>query len=106
MNHSTFNKIVRARQSQTKETLIIKAKEYARNNDRLHNFKRAADIKQETQAQALWGMFAKHLVSIIDMVEATVDGVYPDEELINEKIGDAINYLHLLEAVFIEENNK
>jgi hypothetical protein len=75
-----------------------KAKEYA-TEDRLHNFKRAAEILHTTPQQALAGMFVKHLVSVLDLIEGLV---LPTTQLINEKIGDAINYLILLEAILKE----
>lgn len=49
---------------------------------------------------ALYGIMAKHLVSVIDLIEGTIE---PTEYFINEKLGDLINYLVLLEAVFKEE---
>ena len=56
-------------------------------------------MNNETVAEALWGMNSKHIVSVIDMVE----GKLPiNERNINEKIGDSINYLILLEAIFRE----
>lgn len=81
--------------------LAKKAHEYAQDNDRLHNFKVAARIKDESPEKALWGMSTKHLVAIIDMVEGRLK---PTEFMINEKIGDMINYLILLEALLKEKN--
>jgi len=104
MNAREFKKIVKDRQKHTQETLLTKATEYAKDNDRLHNFKRAGLMNDQTPAQALWGMASKHLVSIMDMVENTEQGIYPSEDQVEEKIGDMINYLHLLEAVFVEQS--
>jgi hypothetical protein len=99
MNSSQFESILSYRLGQIRETLGSKAKEYAI-GDRLYNFKRAAEISRTTPAKALAGMFMKHMVSVMDLIEGSVPTTVP---LINEKLGDAINYLILLEAIFKEE---
>lgn len=102
MNQKEFNEILQARIESIQNVLGIKAREYAQKGDRLHNFKLAAQIDNETPEQALWGMLKKHLVCIIDMKDGRLEAT---EELINEKIGDAINYLILLEALMKERIN-
>jgi len=80
--------------------LIHKAEEYATDGDRYHNFNVAGKILGATPERALIGMWMKHLVSVLDLVE-WID-FRPEklnEEIINEKIGDAINYLILLEGM-------
>ncbi len=47
------------------------------------------------------GMVSKHIISIRDMVDDTEVGIMPTDTQSNEKIGDMINYLHLLEGIFI-----
>ena len=104
MNTEQFNDVVNTRISKIQSILISKSKEYSSDTDRLHNFKVAAKLASgpETPEQALWGMLRKHLVSVIDIVEGTGRGVIPTDALRDEKIGDAINYLILLEALLIE----
>lgn len=101
MNFVEFESLVNTRTDAIKKTLGKKAVEYAF-GDRLYNFKRAAEIARTTPAQALFGMFSKHLVSVIDMVEGTRPAT---DAVIDEKIGDAINYLILLEAVLKEKKS-
>jgi hypothetical protein len=98
MNTEQFNAILESRLSSIKQVLGNKAKEYAI-GDRLYNFKRAAEIQRTTPQQALVGMFMKHLVSVLDLVEGSIS---PTEYMVNEKVGDAINYLILLEAILKE----
>ena len=104
MNQKQFDKIVLARVEGIKNVLVEKAKEYSSKEDRLHNFKVAARLESSNQTpeQALWGMAKKHLVSIIDIISKTPSGEFPSDELRDEKIGDSINYLILLEALLIE----
>ena len=98
MNTEQFDTILESRLSSIKQVLGNKAKEYAI-GDRLYNFKRAAEISRTTPQRALAGMFMKHLVSVLDLVEGSIS---PTEYMVNEKIGDAINYLILLEAILKE----
>ena len=103
MKTDQFEKLLKARLVKMEQTLGAKAREYATDSDRLHNFKVAAGISETSVEKALWGMALKHLVSVIDMIEGRT-AVTP--ELVDEKIGDLINYLVLLEAVFMEEQEE
>ena len=99
MKTDQFEKLLESRLVKMKQTLGAKAREYATDSDRLHNFRVAAGVAETSVEKALWGMALKHLVSVIDMIEGRTK-VTP--ELVDEKIGDLINYLVLLEAVFTE----
>lgn len=98
MDSQKFNEILEKRLTAIRATLASKGKEYAI-GDRLYNFKRAAEILRTTPQKALAGMLMKHLVSVMDLIEGSLE---PSEYMVNEKIGDAINYLILLEAIFKE----
>ena len=105
MNNDEFDKIVEQRKNKISEVLQKKSEEYSSDIDRLYNFKAAAnlDYPPETPEIALKGMLKKHLVSVIDIVNFTETN--PDKitfQLIDEKIGDTINYLILLEALLFE----
>jgi len=99
VNEKRFNEVVEARCEKIKATLEQKAEEYASERDRLHNFKQASVLLHSTPLKAATGFWMKHIVSITDMVEA------PDRWSVSqweEKIGDAINYLVLMEAIIKE----
>ena len=66
-------------------------------------FKAAAALQQCTQARALAGMLAKHIVSLYDMCFA--DRVSYDMGTWEEKITDSLNYLFLLKAIVKEEHD-
>ena len=106
MTAQTFNEILEARLDKIRAVLVTKAAEYATNADRLHNFKAGAALSRTTPAGALLGYMTKHFVSVIDMVRNEESGTPPTPEKVDEKIGDAINYLILLEAVFLEQRRK
>lgn len=93
---SQFEKVLKERLRKIEEILGKKAKEYAKNDDRYHNFNIAARIGNTTPEKALLGMMMKHIVSVMDLIEDTNSATF---ELIDEKIGDQINYLILLEGM-------
>lgn len=79
-----------------------KSGEYSRNDDKLHNFKRAAGVLGTTPEKALLGMMTKHTVSILDIVDDLEKDKLPSAELLAEKIGDELKYLILLKALIME----
>lgn len=102
MNEKDFNIILERRLRLIREVLAAKADEYAK-DDRLHNFKRAAEIDQsKTPAQVCAGFMLKHIVSVLDLVDDDAAGKLVRVKMRDEKIGDAINYLILLEALLSE----
>ena len=101
MNTEYFNKIIHEQIERCEATLCKKADEYA-TDDRLHNFKVAAEIQNCLPTTALGGMMAKHTVSVYDMIRGLEEGKSYPIELWNEKIGDSINYLLLLAAAVRE----
>lgn len=104
MTESEFDKIVEARLQKIKSTLVIKGKEYRRNNDPLHNFNVASRLGNTTREKALWGFALKHYVSFMDILDDVESGKVASDELVDEKIGDLINYLILCEASLKERN--
>jgi hypothetical protein len=100
MNIKDFESLLESRITKTKDILSSKSKEYSSGGDKLYNFRRAAEILRCSPQKALLGMLMKHLVSVIDLIEGNTPLSY---YLINEKIGDSINYLILLEAILTEE---
>lgn len=96
MKRTEFNEIVETRILKIESMLEAKAGEYATDGTAFYNFERAAEINRKRPRQALWDMATKHLVSVMDMVES--DNDY-EPEYIDEKIGDMINYLILLEGL-------
>jgi hypothetical protein len=98
MTEQEFDALVEKRLDLTREVLIIKAKEYRRNSDPLHNFNMASKLNNTTREKALWGFATKHLVSFLDMLDDIEKNKLPQREYVEEKIGDLINYLILCEA--------
>jgi hypothetical protein len=99
MNSEDFEDIFEQQVTRCREVLTAKAKEYAQDYDRLHNFKVAGQFIQGTPEQALWGFLVKHLVSLSDMIPTSSSNEGYSTDLWDEKIGDSINYLILLRAL-------
>ena len=96
---SEFDKVIRARLEKTQQLLLIKGKEYVRNNDRFHNFHRTAEMNRTTPTKALHGMLSKHITSYLDMLDDISNGIMPSEAIVDEKLGDILVYFHLQEAL-------
>ena len=106
MNAKDFDNIVGARLNWCEKTLCAKGDEYARDGDRLWNFKAAGRKRNQHPAQALAGMEVKHDVSVDDIIDGLARGIVPPKGLVAEKIGDSINYLLLLEGLIEEERQR
>lgn len=103
MYHREFEILLEERINKIRTVLANKNKEYASGNDKLHNFKRAGLMLRCTSEKALIGMWTKHIISILDIVDKWEnENESPNIAQLEEKIGDAINYLILLEASFKE----
>lgn len=99
MNSETFARSIEHQLQICTDVLVDKAREYATDDDRLHNFNVAAALQDETPVEALLGMMAKHTVSVFDMGRNAM--AYP-MDIWDEKITDHINYLLLLRAAIQE----
>lgn len=98
-----FQDVVYVRVEKIQTILGQKAEEYATDSDRYHNFNVAARMNDTTPEKALKGMMLKHEVSVNDLIEwADTSPKKLTLELIEEKIGDNINYLILLEGMLKE----
>jgi len=95
---ASFETILSERLAKISDTLSAKQKEYAQDDNRLHNFDVAARIGDTTPEKALKGMLLKHLVSVFDMID---DPEAVTVAMIDEKIGDTVNYLVLLEYMLL-----
>jgi hypothetical protein len=84
--------------------LCSKNKEYARNNDKLHNFKKSALFRGISDTEALAGMMLKHTTSIYDFIDDINIGIEHPIEVWDEKLIDQINYLLLLRGLLIDKS--
>lgn len=78
-------------------SLKVKAKEYIRNNNALHNFEEGSQISGQTPTRVLDGFLLKHIISYRDMLNDIDKEVIPGGETVSEKFGDIINYFIIQE---------
>ena len=102
MTNEEFYQLVKDRMTATTNVLISKQKEYSRNDDKLHNFKRAAACQGISNESACVGMWMKHVISIVDLVQDIDKNQHSEMSLWTEKLNDAHNYLYLLEGLINE----
>ena len=97
-----FQHVLKQRMELIQKLYDKKAAEYGSGSNPFHNFDKAAEINNTSPEKALWGMLTKHLVSILDIVEATENKEFTcAPEIFQEKIGDLIQYSILLEGLLM-----
>lgn len=102
MNQQEFDQQLEKRLQQIRTTLGVKAKEYVRNDNPLHNFEVGGQITGETSAKVLDGFLLKHIVSYRDMINDLEKGIIPEKAKVQEKLGDIINYFIIQEGILYD----
>lgn len=106
MQRPEFNAIVERRIELIRSVLASKGKEYSNGQDVFHNFNRATGLSfHEGREKVAWEFMVKHLQSIKDILDHVEIGGcngYPTAAMVEEKLGDAINYMILIEGMLIE----
>ena len=99
MIHKEFAELVGIAQARQYNLLSKKGSDYTQGLDRLSNFKLVAEEIGTTPEQVLWVYLAKHLFALRRYVR---EGRVESEPL-QDRIDDAINYLHLLEGLIRDQ---
>ena len=87
-----------------KTLLLIKGKEYRRNNDPYHNFNEGAKLMNVRPMTVLNFFRLKHVISIADL-QKDFDKKHVREAQINEKYDDILVYT-LIELAYAENENE
>ena len=103
MNHPRFHGMMKELFIDIEVMLSGKANEYASDYDRLHNFKQAAHLNQQSPISALWGFVTKQIVALSDYVKRHEMGEKIEPDMWYEKYIDIINYMIILHAMISEE---
>ena len=99
-NHGALETIERL-----KTLLLIKGKEYRRNNDPYHNFNEGAKLMSVRPMMVLNFFRLKHVISIADLQKDFEDKKHVSVDQINEKYDDILVYT-LIELAYAENENE
>ena len=105
MNNENFENAIKRHISIIEGNLLNKAKEYASDVDRLHNFTQGARIENQTTERVIWGIALKHLISVKDIISDIEKGKIPSQQFLDEKLGDWSTYMALLYASIQDKIN-
>ena len=83
-----------------RETLVVKAKEYVRNEDMMHNFNVGSNLRNCPREKIIDAFRLKHEISRQDIVNDIEKGILPDRKKVLEKYIDIINY-DILELISV-----
>ena len=105
MKIKNFKNLLEKRFEKTRKTYSVKMNEYATDLDVFQSFKNGIGFSfHNTPEGVAWEYACKHFESIKTIISKLPDEV-PTDELLDEKIGDAINYLIILEGLIKERGD-
>ena len=102
MQKERFAELLQYRLESIEKILGKKAKQYAMGDDRLQNFKDGAQFNNTIPEDYLMHLVSKHIIALRDFIRVLKYGERKSIEDWDEKIGDIINYMILLEALIWE----
>jgi hypothetical protein len=98
-----FDSIISSTLEDIKELILVKSKEYIRNDNHLHNFESASKISGKHPLEVLDGFLLKHEVSIKDITSDKVKGLDVSAKQVHEKIDDNIIYLLIKKVMLLSK---
>jgi len=106
MTEKNFNWVIDKTLESIRNTLLVKGKEYRRNNNPFHNFEEGSKITGKLREDVLWGFAMKHYISIQDIKADLNLGKLPSKAQVEEKYNDLIIYLMIEKASLIDRINE
>ena len=103
MDFKTFDELVERETQRMKDVMCSKSADYSADDDKLFNFKLAAELDGVSPIEALRGMWLKHRTSLRQGLDELVDGKCRSKEWWIEKLTDDRNYSVLLQALLEEK---
>ena len=84
-----------------KTILQNKAKEYSKDENRLHNFYIGSNLSSQNPIDVCFGYMLKHICSVYDILveDNLIEKILQPVDVIQEKFNDLINYIILMHAV-------
>jgi hypothetical protein len=106
MTEQRFDELVNATLEHLRDLLVVKGKEYRRNNNVFHNFDEGSKRSGLIREKVLDGMLLKHEISIADMTNDLAEGKLPKLHTVNEKFDDNLIYLLIKKMSIIDRIEK
>jgi hypothetical protein len=103
MERTKFDNIVTNTLDKIQELLVVKGREYSRNDNPMHNFDKGVQRTGLIRERIIEGFALKHEISIDDMIEDMQKGKLPEYDVVEEKFNDAITYLLLKKASILDK---
>jgi hypothetical protein len=97
-----YSDVIEATLERVREILIVKGKEYHRNNNPLHTPQQMARILNQTDIEATNGAMIKQFSSYLDMIQDVKDRKDLTMPHVNEKIDDILVYLLIQKVQFAD----
>lgn len=102
MTEQQFDTVIETTLENIRNILVVKGKEYRRNENPFHNFEEGSKSSGLIREKVLDGFLLKHEISIKDITNDLTINKLPTREVIEEKFNDNIIYLLLKKAMFID----
>ena len=97
-----FDKVVEDTLENIRQLLVVKGKEYRRNNNPFHNFDTGAAKEGKIREEVLHGFRLKHEISVSDMRHDLAEGKLPTKAKVEEKYDDIILYYLIEKASMLD----
>lgn len=103
MTEKRFDYEVEQTLDKIRHLLVVKGKEYRRNNDVFHNFNEGSKRSGLIREKVLDGFLLKHEISIADITNDLEKGIIPSKEIVNEKFNDNLIYLLIKKVSILDK---
>lgn len=101
MTEEEFEKFFEERVQKCREVLIRKSQEYSSNTDKMRNFNVAGRMLDMPPYKVAFHYMMKHFESLYDII---MEDKKVSPEMWDEKLGDLLNYLFLIDAMWRKAN--
>jgi hypothetical protein len=103
VDFKTFDELVEQETQRMKDVMCSKSADYSAKDDKLFNFKLAAELDGISPIEALRGMWLKHRTSLRQGLDELIEGKCRSEKWWIEKLTDDRNYSILFQALLVEK---
>lgn len=103
VSEQEFKQLFEERVQKCRQVLVKKAQEYSSDDDKMRNFNVVARMLNMKPYQVAFLFMMKHFESLYEII---MNGKEVSPEMWDEKMGDTLNYLFLIDAMWIKERRR